>query len=71
MAWRARHSAQVARDGESRVILKRYPEVHPKIVEFTTHAIENSTLYSIVRFKDETDFSLRYVCDMFVMGADI
>ena len=53
------------------MILKRYPEVHPKIVEFTTHAIEDSTLYSTVRFKDETDFSLRYVCDMFVMGADI
>ena len=23
-----------------------------------------------MRFKDKTDFSLRYACDMFVVGAD-
>jgi len=27
-------------------------------------------LYFSVRFKDKTDFSLRYACDMFVVGAD-
>jgi hypothetical protein len=49
---------------------KRYPEVHGKVVDFITHSIEDGTLYFSVRFKDKTDFSLRYTCDMFVVGAD-
>jgi hypothetical protein len=49
---------------------KRYPEVCGKVVDFITHSIEDGTLYFTVRFKDKTDFSLRYACDMFVVGAD-
>jgi hypothetical protein len=49
---------------------KRYPEVHGKIVDFISHSLEDGTLYFTVRFKDKTDFSLRYACDMFVVGAD-
>ena len=49
---------------------RRYPEVHGKVVDFITHSIEDGTLYFSVRFKDKTDFSLRYACDMFVIGAD-
>src|SRR2546426_11150355 len=49
---------------------RRYPEVHGKVVDFITHSIEDGTLYFSVRFKDKTDFSLRYACDMFVGGAD-
>jgi len=49
---------------------RRYPEVHGKIVYFITHSIEDGTLYFSVRFKDKTDFSLRYACDMFVVAAD-
>jgi hypothetical protein len=48
----------------------RYPEVHGKVVDFITHSIEDGTLYFSVRFKDKTDFSLRYACDMFAVGAD-
>jgi hypothetical protein len=48
----------------------RYPEVHGKVVDFITHSIVDGTLYFTVRFKDKTDFSLRYACDMFVVGAD-
>ena len=48
----------------------RYPEVHGKIVDFISHSIQDGTLYITVRFKDKTDFSLRYACDMFVVGAD-
>jgi hypothetical protein len=43
---------------------KRYPEVHGKVVDFISHSIEDGTLYISVRFKDKTDFSLRYACDM-------
>ena len=50
---------------------RRYPEVHGKVVDFISHSIEDGTLYISVRFKDKTDFSLRYACDMFVVGADI
>src|SRR6266404_5138817 len=49
---------------------RRYPEVHGKVVDFITHSIEDGTLYFSLRFKDKTDFSLRYACDMFVVGAD-
>ena len=49
---------------------RRYPEVHGRVVDFITHSIEDGTLYLTVRFKDKTDFSLRYACDMFVVGAD-
>ncbi len=49
---------------------RRYPEVHGKVVDFITHSIEDGTLYFGVRFKDKTDFSLRYACDMFVVGTD-
>jgi hypothetical protein len=48
----------------------RYSEVHGKVVDFITHSIEDGTLYFSVRFKDKSDFSLRYGCDMFVVGAD-
>jgi len=41
-------------------------EVRP----LSEHSIEDGTLYFSVRFKDKTDFSLRYACDMFVVGAD-
>jgi hypothetical protein len=50
---------------------RRYPEVHGKVVDFISHSIQDGTLYITVRFKDKTDFSLRYACDMFVVGADI
>jgi hypothetical protein len=49
---------------------KRYREVHGKVVDFISHSIQDGTLYFTVRFKDKTDFSLRYACDMFVVGAD-
>ena len=49
---------------------RRYPEIHGKVVDFITHSIEDEALYFSVRFKDKTDFSLRYACGMFVVGAD-
>jgi hypothetical protein len=49
---------------------RRYPEIHGKIVDFITHSIEDGTLYFSVRFTDKTDFSLRYACDMFIVGAE-
>jgi hypothetical protein len=49
---------------------KRYPEDHGKVVDFISHSIEDGTLFFTVRFKDKTDFSLRYACDMVVVGAD-
>jgi|SRR5580700_9331018 hypothetical protein len=50
---------------------RRYPEVDGKVVDFISHSIEDGSLYFTVRFKDKTDFSLRYACEMFVVGADI
>jgi|SRR5215469_14595926 len=50
---------------------EKYPEVHGKVVDFITHTIDDGTLYFTVRFKDKTSFSLRYACDMFIVGADL
>jgi hypothetical protein len=49
----------------------KYREVHGKVVDFISHSIEDGTLYFTVRFKDKTDFSLRYTCNMQIVGADI
>jgi hypothetical protein len=56
---------------ELRRFRRRYPEVHSKVVDFITYSIEDGTLYFSVRFKDKAIFSLRYACDMFIVGADI
>jgi hypothetical protein len=50
---------------------RRYPEIRGKVVDFINHTIEDGTLYFTVRFKDKTNFSLRYRCGMFAVGADI
>ena len=50
---------------------KRYPEVHGKVVDFINHTVTDGTLYFSVRFKDKTNFSLRFACEMFIVGADL
>ena len=49
---------------------KKYPEVRGKVVDYITHSIDDGTLYFSIWFKDKTAFSLRYACDMFIVGAD-
>ena len=50
---------------------RRYPEVHGKVVDHIRHCIEDGTLYFTVRFKDKTEFGLRYACNMFLVGAEL
>jgi hypothetical protein len=50
---------------------RKYPEVRGKVVDFISHSIDDGVLRMNVCFKDETLFSLRYACDMFLVGADI
>ena len=49
---------------------QRYPEVHGKIVDYISHSIDDGTLFFSVSFKDKTNFSLRFACEMFIVGAD-
>ena len=49
---------------------KRYPEVHGKVVDYISYSIEDGTLFFSVAFKDKTNFSLRFACQMFIVGAD-
>lgn len=49
---------------------RKYPEGHGKVVDFITQSIEDGPLYFSVGFADKTDFSFRYACEMFVVGAD-
>src|SRR5262245_3875269 len=50
---------------------KVYPEVHGKVVDFITHGVSDGTLYVSVRFSDNTNFSIRYGSEMFVVGVDL
>jgi hypothetical protein len=50
---------------------KRYPELHGKVVDFVTHAVEEGRLYVGIRFEDKTEFSIRYSCGMSVVGVDL
>ena len=59
------------RIGKRRAKLRqRYPEVHGKVVDYISHSIEDGTLFFSVAFKDKTNFSLRFACEMFIVGAD-
>lgn len=49
---------------------KKYPEVRGKLVDYITHFVDNGTVFFTVWFKDKTAFSLRYGCDLFIVGAD-
>jgi len=49
---------------------QRYPEVHGKVVDYISHSIDDGTLFFGVAFKDKTSFSLRFTCEMFIVGAD-
>lgn len=50
---------------------RKYLDVHGRVVDFISHSMEDGTLYFTVRFMDQTSFSLRYRCGMFVVGADL
>jgi hypothetical protein len=42
----------------------RYPEIHGRIVDYVSHSIEDGTLFVNVVFKDKTNFSLRFACEI-------
>ena len=60
---------QIARRQEQ--LRNVYPEIHGKVVDFITHTVTDGTLYVSIHFKDRTNFSIRYGCDMFVVGVDL
>lgn len=66
---RKRIAKQLEKDRER--LRKRYPEIHGKVVDFITHAVSDDVLYLSVRFTDDTNFSIRYAAEMFVVGVDL
>lgn len=50
---------------------RRYPGVQGKVVDYISHSIDDGTLCVNVCFKDKTLFSLRFVCDISIVSADI
>jgi hypothetical protein len=50
---------------------KVYLEVRGKVVDFISHTVTDGTLYVSVRFADDTNFSIRYASNMFVVGVDL
>jgi hypothetical protein len=49
---------------------KRYPEIHGKVVDFVQQSVSDGILYVGIRFTDKPVFSLRYACNMLIVGAD-
>jgi len=49
---------------------KRYPEIHGRVVDYLTYSIDDGALFLNVTFKDRTIFSLRFACEIFIVGAD-
>ena len=39
---------------------KKYPEIRGKVVDWVSHNVEDHSLYVNIRFKDQTEFSLRF-----------
>jgi hypothetical protein len=50
---------------------KVYPELRGKVVDFISHTVTDGMLYVSVRFTDDTNFSIRYASNMFVVGVDL
>ena len=40
---------------------RKYPKIHGKVIDWISHSIEDNCLYVSVRFKDKTQFSLRFI----------
>jgi hypothetical protein len=40
---------------------KKYPEIHGKVIDWISHGVEDNSLFINVRFKDKTEFSMRFV----------
>ena len=68
----AQQSQELARRIRKRKqrLRQRYPEVHGRVVDYISHSIDDGTLFFSVAFKDKTNFSLRFACEMFIVGAD-
>lgn len=49
---------------------KKYPEIRGKVVDFVQQSVSDGILYVGISFTDKTVFSLRYGCDMLIVGAD-
>src|SRR5215510_4997165 len=50
---------------------KRYPEIHGKTMDYVTHTVDGNMLFFTIHFTDQTLFSLRYACEMSVVGAEL
>jgi hypothetical protein len=50
---------------------KKYPEIHGKVVDWISHSVEDSSLYVNVRFKDKTQFSMRFVPEVATHYVDL
>lgn len=68
MAKRRSIAAQTAR---SRYTARRYPGLQGKVVDYVSHSIDDGTLCVNVCFNDKTLFSLRFACDISIVGADL
>ena len=50
---------------------KKYSEIHGKVVDWISHSIEDNCLYVNVRFKDKTQFSLRFIPQIAIHYVDL
>ena len=49
----------------------KYREIHGKTVDWVSYSFEDGSLYIDIRFKDKTDFSLRFSPQIVTDGIDL
>ena len=49
----------------------KYREIHGKTVDWVSYSFEDGSLYIAIRFKDKTDFSLRFSPQIVTDGIDL
>lgn len=67
----AKHKSRAEQTTRSRTPARRYPGLQGKVVDYVSHSIDDGTLCVNVCFNDQTLFSLRFACDISVVGADL
>jgi hypothetical protein len=67
----AKRKSRAEQTAHSRYTARRYPGLQGKVVDYVSHSIDDGILCVNVCFNDKTLFSLRFACDISIVGADL
>ena len=67
----AKRKSRAEQTSRSRYTARRYPGLQGKVMDYVSHSIDDGILCVNVCFNDKTPFSLRFACDISIVGADL